>query len=89
MWATQQLRAGVSTLLSGALIPLALLPWGIGGIFAWLPFASMASAPLRIYTWTGDPYVLIAAQVGWSLLLWPVARGLWRASRERLTSYGG
>jgi ABC-2 type transport system permease protein len=89
MWAVQQLRTGVSTLLSGALIPLALLPWGIGKIFGWLPFASMASAPLRIYTGTGDPFVLIAVQAGWSLLLWPAALGLWRASRERLTSYGG
>jgi ABC-2 type transport system permease protein len=89
MWAVQQLRASISTLLSGSLIPLALLPWGIGKILAWLPFASLASAPLRIYTGTGNPYTLIAVQAGWSLLLWPAARGLWRASRERLTAYGG
>jgi viologen exporter family transport system permease protein len=89
MWAVQQLRAGVSTLLSGALLPLALLPWGIGQVLGWLPFASMASAPLRIYTGTGNPYALMAGQAGWSLLLWPAAGWLWRASRERLTSYGG
>lgn len=89
VWVVEQLRTAVGTLLSGALLPLALLPWGIGGIVAWLPFASMASAPLRIYTGTGDPAWLMAMQAGWSLALWPIAQWLWHLNRERLVSYGG
>jgi len=89
MWALYQIRGAVTTLLSGALLPLPLLPWRIGDAFAWLPFASMASAPLRIYTGTGEALQLIAIQAGWSVILWPVAHFLWRASRERMVSYGG
>jgi ABC-2 type transport system permease protein len=89
IWIIGSFRAAVSTLLSGALIPLALMPWGIGAVFSWLPFASMASAPLRIYTGTGDPLLLTAIQTAWSLLLWPVAAWLWRASREKMVSHGG
>ena len=89
VWTSANMRHAISTLLSGALIPLALLPWGLGEVFTWLPFASMASAPLRIYTGTGDPLMLIGLQIFWSLLLWPVANWLWSRSRERLASYGG
>ena len=89
VWATQQVRSAVTILLSGALLPLALLPWGLGRIFEWLPFASMASAPLRIYTGTGEALGLMALQALWCAILWPVAHLLWRTSRERMTSYGG
>ena len=89
LWAVNQIRAAISTLLSGALLPLALLPEGVGAVFAWLPFASMASAPLSIYTGTGDSATLMIAQVLWSLVLWPLAHWLWQLSRERMVSYGG
>lgn len=89
LWAVAQIRAAITTLLSGALVPLALLPAGVGAAFAWLPFAAMASAPLRIYTGTGEPLGLLALQAGWALLLWPLAHWLWRAGRERMVAYGG
>jgi ABC-type uncharacterized transport system permease subunit len=89
VWLVGNFRAAVGTLLSGALLPLALLPWGLGQVFAWLPFASMASAPLRIYTGTGSPLLLMAVQAVWSLLLWPLTDRLWRANRERMVSHGG
>jgi ABC-2 type transport system permease protein len=88
-WSLEYLRSAVTLLLTGALVPLALLPWGMGSVLSWLPFASMASAPLRIYTGTGDPWSLLALQAGWSLLLWPLARWFWLHSRERVVSYGG
>jgi ABC-2 type transport system permease protein len=89
VWLLGNFRAAVGTLLSGALLPLALLPWGLGEVLAWLPFASMASAPLRIYTGTGDPAVLLAAQAAWAVALWPVAGWMWRVSQERMVSHGG
>lgn len=88
-YVTELVRNAVGTLLSGAVIPLALLPWGLGEIFAWLPFASMAAAPLRIYTGLGDPLWLLLVQAGWSIVLWPVAGWLWQVYRERLAFYGG
>jgi ABC-2 type transport system permease protein len=58
-------------------------------VFGWLPFAAMASAPLRIYTGTGDPVPLLLLQLGWSVALWPVAYWSWNRNRQRLVSYGG
>lgn len=84
-----RVRTAISVLLSGALLPLPLLPWGFGEVFAWLPFASMASAPLQVYTGTGDAFRLITVQAGWSVILWPVAYWLWRIHRGKLVSHGG
>jgi ABC-type uncharacterized transport system permease subunit len=89
LWAMSQIRNALTTLLSGALLPLALLPAAVGTAFAWLPFASMASAPLQIYIGAGDAVTLIAIQVAWSLALWPLARWLWQIGRERMVAYGG
>lgn len=88
-WGIESLRGALTAVLSGALVPLALMPWGIGDVFTWLPYASMASTPLRLYTGTGDPLVLIPLQVAWSIVLWLVASWLWRSNREKLASYGG
>jgi len=83
------IRDAVSVLLSGAVLPLALFPWGIGQTLTWLPFASLASAPLRIYTNTGDPVFLMSLQMAWAVVLWPLAHGFWTYNRERLVSHGG
>ena len=84
-----RVRRALGLLLSGSVIPLALMPWGLGEVLQWSPFAALASAPLRIYTGTGDPVVLLALQIFWSVVLWLLANALWRRSRERLSSYGG
>jgi ABC-type uncharacterized transport system permease subunit len=84
-----RVRQSISQLLSGAVVPLALMPWGLGDVLQWLPFASLASAPLRIYTGSGDPLMLLSLQVFWSVVLWGVATRLWSRNRERLVSYGG
>jgi ABC-2 type transport system permease protein len=89
IWQVKHVRNALSTVLSGALIPLQLLPWGLGAVFSWLPFASMASAPLRIYTGTGDPLPLMAIQLFWCAVLWPVAVWMWTTHREKLTVFGG
>jgi ABC-2 type transport system permease protein len=89
VWVIARMRVAVVTLLSGALLPLALLPWGLGGVVAWLPFAAMVSAPLQIYTGTGNVTWLLLAQAGWAIVLWPLTLWLWRANREKLVGYGG
>ena len=89
VYAMMKLRTAVSALLSGAVIPLALMPWGIGEVFGYLPFAALASAPLRICTGTGDALLLLALQAAWVAVLWPLARLMWSANRERLVTHGG
>jgi ABC-2 type transport system permease protein len=89
VWLIDWVRGAIAVLLSGQLLPLAYYPAGIGQIFAWLPFAAMAWAPLAIYTDAGNPVTLLASQVLWVVILWPLANWLWRANREKLASSGG
>lgn len=86
-WAINYVRSSLIGLLSGAVIPLALWPWGLGPIIGWLPFASMASAPLQIYTGLGEAGPLLALQGLWSVGLWLLAAMVWRAQRERMVIY--
>jgi ABC-2 type transport system permease protein len=88
-WTLTQISIAVTALLSGAVVPLPLFPWGLGAVVAWLPFAALAAAPLQVYTGVGDPRLLLAIQAGWAVLLWPLAGWLWRANREKVTVYGG
>jgi ABC-2 type transport system permease protein len=89
VWIVEYLRTAIGTLLSGSLLPLALYPWGLGELFSWLPFAAMAWAPLAIYTGTGNTVSLLASQVVWAVILWPLADWYWRSNRENMVSYGG
>jgi ABC-2 type transport system permease protein len=90
-YALTSFRSAITGLLSGAFIPLALLPQGVGVALGWLPFASQASTPLRIYTGTAGASALplIAAQVVWVAILWPIAHGIWNRARERMVTFGG
>ena len=89
VWLMFWVRQAISVVLSGAVVPLALLPWGLGSWLEWLPFASLAWAPLAIYTGIGDVPRLLALQVFWGLVLWPLAGWLWRANREKVVGFGG
>jgi ABC-2 type transport system permease protein len=89
VWLIDYVRVAVATVLAGQLLPLAYYPAGIGEVFGWLPFAATAWAPLAIYTGAGNPPFLIATQLFWVIVLWPVANWLWRANREKLALYGG
>ena len=82
-------RTAIAVLLSGSLLPLAYYPWNLGEIFSLLPFAATAWSPLAIYTGTGEAARLIAAQVFWAVVLWPIVARLWRSSREKVVSFGG
>ena len=88
-WVLNAARAVVQAICSGAWVPLALLPSHLGALFGWLPFASAASAPMRIYTGTGDPLPLLALQAAWVIVLAVAVRAAWNVSREKVALYGG
>lgn len=88
-WMAVWLRRAVTLLLSGAFIPMAVLPWGLGGIFRLLPPASMAGAPLSLYVGLSTPLQVLPLQLFWNVLLWPLAIRAFACSRERMVSYGG
>ncbi len=89
IWILSDLRNAVATVLTGAFLPYALLPFGLGKVFAWLPFAAMAAAPLQIYTGLGSPGILLLRQLFWAVGLTLIAVKVWNSSRERMVSQGG
>jgi len=90
LWIVEGLRGALVGLLSGALIPLAAMPPGLGRLFQYLPFASVASTPLTLYIGTNpNPFLGILVQVAWCIAIGALTLKLWRLSRERMVSYGG
>ncbi len=83
------IRMALITFLSGSVIPFDLFPYQIGKILQILPFGSLASAPLLILLDKGDAFELIALQMFWNLVLWPLAIYTFAKSKERMVSYGG
>jgi len=88
-WMAYSFRAAVTLLLSGAIIPFDLLPWGMGSVFRLLPFGSLASAPLTLFTGMANAVDVIPLQIFWNLLLWPLAVLAFRKNMEKMVSYGG
>jgi ABC-2 type transport system permease protein len=88
-WAVTHVREALFELLSGALIPFSLMPVPVAKILQLLPMGSIAHAPLTLYVGQGDPLALIALQAGWNVVLWPLARYVFKKSEERMISYGG
>ncbi|MBP7401497.1 MAG: hypothetical protein KBA30_02665 [Clostridia bacterium] len=88
-WMVYAIRMALVSLLSGAVIPFAVMPFGLDRILAWQPLGSLAGAPLSLLVGTGDPVRVLLVQAGWNLALWPLAVVLFARSRERMASYGG
>lgn len=88
-WTVHSLRESLSALLTGAVIPFAVLPWRLGDWLQLSPFGTLAGAPLSLLTGLGNPAMLIPAQLFWNITLWPLAIWLFARSRERMVSFGG
>lgn len=88
MWAQQ----AVITMLSGTLIPLALMPGWLRLITEILPLRGIVATPLAIYLGkaTGWEMVgLLALQVGWLAVLWLAANRAWIAAFRAVEIQGG
>lgn len=88
-WTVHCLREALTALFTGSLIPFAILPWGLGDILQLSPFGTLAGAPLAIFTGLSEPGLLIVTQMIWNVILWPLAVYCFKASGERMVSYGG
>lgn len=84
-----RIREAAHSTLSGALIPFALMPRPVAAVLEVLPFGSVASAPLLIYTGGGSPLRLLLLQLFWAAALWAAAHAAYKKSEEKVVSYGG
>jgi ABC-2 type transport system permease protein len=88
LWA----RQAITSLLSGALIPLVYLPSWLATLARWSPFAGLTSTPALIFIGQAhgrQALLLVGVQLLWVLVLWFGARGIWRAALRQLTVNGG
>ena len=82
---------GLWALMSGYLIPLALLP-GLQQVAIWLPFRAMGSLPTEILLghlegpslWQG-----LGAQVVWVVIVLVALQVVWRSALRRFEAFGG
>lgn len=84
---------GVSSgFLSGALVPLWLMPDGIRVVFQFLPFQALAFLPASIYSGQvsgRDVMEPLAIQVLWIAILLVTVRLMWGRAQERIVIHGG
>lgn len=88
-WQIECLRRALTGLLTGAVIPFALLPGRLGEVLSLSPLGTLAGASLSLFVGTGDPAMLIPAQLLWTALLLPLSLYCFQRSTERMISYGG
>jgi ABC-2 type transport system permease protein len=88
LWA----RQAITSLLSGALVPLVYFPGWLATLAQWSPFAGLTSTPALIFIGQAhgrQALLLVGVQLLWVLVLWFGARGIWRAALRQLTVNGG
>jgi ABC-2 type transport system permease protein len=88
----QSLFGWIESLLSGALIPLALLPGGFVKVVAWLPFQGYVSLPVEAALGMVGPEQLVTRLLvvaAWTVLLGLLASVVWRQGRRYYQSGGG
>ena len=88
-WLVSRIRIAITALLSGTIIPINLLPFGLAKLLKYQPFASLGGAPLATLSGMVDGYDIVLLQAAWNLILWPVAIIVFRKSQEGMVSYGG
>jgi len=88
-WLIGRMRMAITVVLSGTVIPIRLLPFGMAEVMKYQPFASLGGAPLAIFVGAADVGETIMVQIFWNLVLWPTALLVWKKSQEGMVSYGG
>lgn len=93
IFGVQLMMQFVSSLLSGALVPLYFFPAGIVQQLAFAsPFAAIYNAPLSIYIGkVSGPQIMqtLGSQIVWAALFGLFAFALWRVGERRVVIQGG
>jgi ABC-2 type transport system permease protein len=85
-------RAAITGILSGAVVPLPLLPEPVRDVVLVLPFQGIVHTPALVYLGRlrgSEAIASIARQIGWAIALWFVGRALFGWAVRRITIHGG
>lgn len=88
----QRVQQLLITLLSGALVPLDLLPENLSKLFPWLPYRYMLSFQAEIYLQRLQVQEILAGVAGmvvWCLFFLGLCHLMWQMGIKRYTAYGG
>jgi ABC-2 type transport system permease protein len=83
------LKEVVVPLISGALVPHAMLPDGVARALSWLPTAGLATGPAAWWMGGPRPFAALAIQAVWAVALCALAELSWRRATRALTVVGG
>lgn len=92
LWGFNILKESILRFLSGAIIPIAFMPYWAQGILKVLPFSSLSYTPTMIYMgkYSGMNLVLgIGMQVFWVFVFYMICKGIWRIAEKHLCVQGG
>ncbi|MDI1460717.1 ABC-2 family transporter protein [Catellatospora sp. KI3] len=92
-WGVSMVVNSVVVFLSGALVPLDLLPRPIAAIAGALPFQSMVDGPVRLllgrFDGLGEAGLILLRQAGWAAVMIIASALVWRAALRRIEVLGG
>ena len=77
---------------SGNILPLTLFPDSWQKVMAWLPYAQLLDAPIRLYTGEKAPGAapgILMIQGGWTLILTGLGIWFWNRNQKRMVIQGG
>ena len=92
LWGSNLLKECIVSFLSGAVVPLAFMPAGLGFVINLLPFASLTYIPVMIYLGMFDiPTILISfgLQIFWLIFFIFFQRIIWNVCIKRMSVQGG
>lgn len=91
-WGLALTKSALLTILSGGIVPLALMPRWMGSFLDYMPFAGMVSVPVNIYLGKyslSESVQFIGIQIFWVVILWCAVRMFYGHVIKKVVVQGG
>ena len=92
LWGFNIIKSGILRFVSGAVVPLALMPDGLRQVLEWMPFSSLCYTPVMIYMgkYSGVEIALrLAIQLSWVIGFYLISKLILSAALRHVSVQGG
>ena len=92
LWGFNIIKSGILRFVSGAVVPLALMPDGLRQVLEWMPFSSLCYTPVMIYMgkYSGVEIALrLAIQLSWVIGFYLISKLILSAALSHISVQGG